>query len=160
MEIIFDNAIRSTNYNPGDDIKCYLDGTFTKEKAKAWTMRLEQVFNRGFWQGGYYLGKKLGEWAGVYGSKSTTQKILLGRISHYFPKPEIAECKIETNEVSLGDKLLITGPTTGVLYVTPEEIRCEEKSVKHAKKGDVITFKVPERVRTTDTIYVIKPKNT
>ncbi|MBT3817624.1 MAG: U32 family peptidase [Candidatus Magasanikbacteria bacterium] len=138
----------------------YLEGTFTKEKATAWSTKLEQVFNRGFWQGGYYLGKKLGDWAGVYGSKSTTQKILLGRISHYFPKPEIAECKIETNEVELGDKLLITGPTTGVLYVTPEEIRCEEESVKHAKKGDIITFKVPERVRTTDTIYVIKPKNT
>ncbi|MBU0661345.1 U32 family peptidase [Patescibacteria group bacterium] len=138
--------------------EAYLAGEFTKEKGQAWTTELETVFNRGFWQGGYYLGKKLGEWSGVYGSKTTTKKILLGRISHYFVKAQVAECTIETNEVDLGDKLLITGPTTGVLYVTPEEIRLDDTAVKHAKKEDVISFVVPERVRKTDKVYIIKNK--
>lgn len=131
------------------------EGTYTKEKIANWTKELESVYNRGFWHGGYYLGKQLGEWAGVYGSKATKEKIFVGVAENYFAKNNIGHFKIQTGEIKIGDELMITGPTTGVLKFKLESMQVNDKSVKSAKKGDDVTIPVPEKIRKNDKLLVI-----
>ncbi len=136
-------------------IESYLKGTYNEEKIKELTTKLETVFNRGFWHGGYYLGKKLGEWSGSYGSKATKKKIYLGRVKNYFQKNNVAECHLETNTLNIGDNILITGPTTGVVESKIEEIRVNDKENKEAIKGDIVTIPLKEKVRANDKLYKV-----
>lgn len=135
-------------------IEAVMDGTYNQEKVEAWTKELDQVFNRGFWQGGYYLGKKMSEWAASAGSQATKERIFLGKVTSYFRKPEVAEFKIETGELSVGDMVVIMGPTTGSLRVKIESLRVDGVDAQKAGKGDLITFPVPERVRENDKFFL------
>ena len=137
-------------------IRSYLEGTFTEEKKADWNTRLKTVFNRGFWNG-YYLGQRLGEWSKNYGSEATERKVYAGRGIKYFSNLGVAEFLIEAAEIKVGDKLLITGPTTGAMYVTLEEARVDLKPVDVVKKGVHVSFKVPGRVRPSDKLYRIVP---
>jgi putative protease len=148
-------------------VKCYkeairsvLDGTFTEEKKDQWDERLATVFNRGFWDG-YYQGQRLGEWNKNYGSNATERKVYVGKGVKYFSKLGVAEFSCEACEFSVGDKMLITGPTTGVMYVTVEEIHDDTHAVETAQKGTRVAFKVPGKVRPSDKLFKIvkeKPK--
>ncbi len=148
-------------------VKCYkeairsvLDGTFTEEKKDQWDERLATVFNRGFWDG-YYQGQRLGEWNKNYGSNATERKVYVGKGVKYFSKLGVAEFSCEACEFSVGDKMLITGPTTGVMYVTIEEIHDDTHAVETAQKGTRVAFKVPGKVRPSDKLFKIvkeKPK--
>lgn len=142
-------------------VKCYkeaiasvLDGTFTEEKKDRWDERLATVFNRGFWDG-YYQGQLLGEWNKNYGSNATERKVYVGKGVKYFSKLGVAEFTCEAAEFSVGDKMLITGPTTGVMYVTVEEIHDDTHSVQTAQKGTRVAFKVPGKVRPSDKLFKI-----
>ena len=137
-------------------IQSYLDGTFTEEKKTDWDTRLKTVFNRGFWNG-YYLGQRLGEWSKNYGSEATERKVYAGRGIKYFSNIGVAEFLIEATEIKVGDKLLITGPTTGAMYVDLEEARVALKPVDVVKKGVHVSFKVPDRIRPSDKLYRIVP---
>lgn len=136
-------------------INSVLDNTFTDEKKKIWNERLKTVFNRGFWNG-YYLGQRLGEWSKGYGSQATERKVYVGKGVRYFPKIGVGEFLIEACEISVGDKLLITGPTTGAMYVNPEEIRFDLQPVETAHKGQHVSFKVPAKIRPSDKLYKIE----
>jgi Collagenase and related proteases len=133
-------------------IKACLDGTFSEEKTKEWDERLKTVFNRGFWNG-YYLGQRLGEWSKNYGSEATERKVYVGKGIKYFSNIGVAEFLIEAGEIKTGDKLLITGPTTGALFLTLEDPRVDLKSVDIVKKGVHVSFKVPDKVRPSDKLY-------
>ena len=142
-------------------VKCYkeairsvLDGTFTEEKKDEWDERLATVFNRGFWDG-YYQGQRLGEWNKNYGSNATERKVYVGKGVKYFSKLGVAEFSCEACEFSVGDKMLITGPTTGVMYVTVEEIHDDTHAVETAQKGTRVAFKVPGKVRPSDKLFKI-----
>ena len=135
-------------------IQAYLDGSFSEEKKDAWDERLKTVFNRGFWNG-YYLGQRLGEWSRNYGSEATERKVYAGRGIKYFSNLGVAEFLIEASGIKVGDKLLITGPTTGVLYITLEEARVDLKPVDVVHKGEHVSFKVPQRIRPSDKLYRI-----
>ena len=133
-------------------IHSYLDGTFSKEKISEWDERLKTVFNRGFWNG-YYLGQRLGEWSRNYGSEATERKVYVGKGIKYFSNIGVAEFLVEASEFKVGDKLLITGPTTGALFLTPDEARVNLKSVNLIKKGQHVSFKVPDKIRPSDKLY-------
>lgn len=142
-------------------VKCYreaiqsvLDGTFTEEKKDAWDERLATVFNRGFWDG-YYQGQTLGEWNKNYGSAATERKVYCAKGIKYFSKLGVAEFQVEASEFSVGDKLLITGPTTGVIYLDCTEIRYDLKPVDTALKGQRVSIPVPEKVRPSDKLFKI-----
>ncbi|MBN1646261.1 U32 family peptidase [Candidatus Woesearchaeota archaeon] len=139
-------------------VDSYVTGEYTTKKAKEWTTRLEEVFNRGFWHGGYYLGKKLGEWSGVYGSKATKKKEFVGIVKNYFSKAKVGEFDIQTGEIEVGDNALITGPTTGVLKFKVESIFIDEKPCQNAGKGSTATITVPEKVRKNDKLFLVKDK--
>jgi putative protease len=140
-------------------IKCYkeairsvLEGTFTEEKKDEWDSRLAAVFNRGFWDG-YYQGQTLGEWNTNYGSSATERKVYIGKGVKYFSKLGVAEFTVEASDLSVGDKLLITGPTTGVVYLDAEEIRLETDPVQTAPKGTHASIRVPVKVRPSDKLF-------
>ena len=137
-------------------IKAVLDGQFTEEKKDLWDERLASVFNRGFWDG-YYQGQTMGEWNKNYGSNATERKIYVGRGVKYFSKLGVAEFTCEAHEFSVGDKLLITGPTTGVMYVTVSEIRLELDPVQTAPKGTHVSIPVPDKVRPSDKLFKLVP---
>ena len=119
-----------------------------------WDERLKTVFNRGFWDG-YYLGQKLGEWSKNYGSSATEKKVYVAKGVRYFSKLGVAEFKMEAGSIHKGDKLLITGPTTGAIYLTASEIRYELEPVDEAIKGQSISIPVPEKVRPSDKLYIL-----
>jgi putative protease len=129
-----------------------LEGTFSQAKVKAWEKRLSQVFNRGFWDG-YYLGRELGEWSKGYGSKATKRKIYIGKGINYFSKLGVAEFLVESHEINVGDVILVTGPTTGVMELKVDEIQVEREPVKTATKGDHFSMLVPGIIRRSDKLY-------
>ena len=142
-------------------VECYreaidscLDGTFNEDKCKDWDARLATVFNRGFWDG-YYLGQRLGEWSKRYGSEATEKKVYAGKGIRHFSRLGVAEFLIEAAEISVGDKLLITGPTTGAVYLTLEEARVDLKPVTVVHKGEHVSIPVPVKVRPSDKLYRI-----
>lgn len=140
-------------------VECYkqaiqscLNGTFTEEKVQAWDNRLKTVFNRGFWNG-YYLGQRLGEWSKNYGSEATERKVYVGKAVKYFSNINVAEFLVEASEIKLGDKLLVTGPTTGALFSTLEEARVDLKPVEVVRKGEHFSMKFSEKIRPSDKLY-------
>lgn len=139
-------------------VECYreaiqsnIEDTFTDEKIAAWDERLKTVFNRGFWDG-YYLGQRLGEWSKNYGSEATERKIYVGKGVKYFSNIGVAEFLVEAAELNVGDKLLITGPTTGALFATLDEARVDLKSVDSVKKGEHFSMKL-DKIRPSDKLY-------
>ncbi len=135
-------------------IEAYYDNTYTKEKTVEWMERLERVFNRGFWSG-YYLGQELGQWNDAPGSKATTRKIYLGKGTNYFDKIKVAEFKIESFDLNVGDSVLITGPTTGAIETVVTELHTSNGAVETAKKGEHCAFKLDTPIRSSDKLYKI-----
>ncbi|MBQ2132130.1 MAG: U32 family peptidase, partial [Prevotella sp.] len=133
-------------------IASVLDGTFTEEKKDEWDRQLATVFNRGFWDG-YYQGQRLGEWNKNYGSNATEKKVLVGKVIKYFSKLSVAEVAVEATTFSVGDKLLITGPTTGALWLNADEIRYDLKPVETALQKQRVSIPVPEKVRPGDKLF-------
>jgi len=135
-------------------IDAYLDDSFDDKKIKDWTDRLSAVFNRGFWDG-YYLGQKMGEWSHKYGSRATKRKIYIGKTTNYFTKIKVAEFLIESYDLKLGDEILITGPTTGVVQTKVKEIRVDLKSTNIANKGALCSVAIDTLIRRSDKLYKI-----
>lgn len=142
-------------------VKCYReaidalkDGSYSDEMVDDWMERLNAVYNRGFWSG-YYLGQKLGEWSKQHGSQATKKKVYLGKGLHYFPKPKIGHFKMEALELKVGDTILITGPTTGVIELNVNELMIDSISVKKASKGEEFTMPVDQMIRPSDKLYKI-----
>ena len=140
-------------------VRCYkealqaaIEGRFTEENKNRWDEQLSRVFNRGFWDG-YYLGQRLGEWNAVYGSNATEKKVYVGRGVKYFSRLGVAEFVIEAAEINEGDRLCITGPTTGLIYLIADDMRYELQRVSTAQKGWHISIKVPEKVRPSDKLF-------
>ena len=143
-------------------VRCYkeaiqsvLDGTFTTERKDEWDERLARVFNRGFWDG-YYQGQLMGEWNKEYGSCATERKVYIGRGQKYFSRLGVAEFSVEANTFSVGDKMLITGPTTGVIYVTADEIHGDNGPVEVAQQGTRVSIAVPAKVRPSDKLFKLE----
>ena len=110
-------------------VEAIKNGEFTEEKVAAWTERLRSVYNRDFWDG-YYLGRKTGEWTQRYGSQATKTKVFVGTVTNFFGKINVAEIKMETQDLKVGDDIMIIGPTTGVYEDTVSEIRVDLKAVE------------------------------
>lgn len=128
------------------------DGTYGTKKITEWEGRLARVFNRGFWDG-YYMGQRLGEWSHFYGSVATEQKIYCGKITNFFTKLGVAEILVESSNLSKGDKLLVIGPSTGVVECTVEEIRVDDKPQDSVSKGIRCSIVSPTLLRRNDKVY-------
>ena len=135
-----------------------IDGTYSQARVRAWEKRLSRVFNRGFWDG-YYLGQKMGEWSAGYGSSASKRKIYIGKGMNYFSRLGVAEFLVESNEIHVGDEILVTGPTTGVMELTVDEIQVEHEKVRKAARGEHFSMAVPWVVRRSDKLYKLVDAN-
>jgi putative protease len=126
-----------------------------KAQLDAWDARLSTVFNRGFWNG-YYQGQRLGEWTASYGSQATERKVYVGRGTKYYSRLGLGEFHIEATELHVGDKFLVTGPTTGALYGTIEEMHDDTNlPVEVARQGSNVSFRVEAKIRPSDKLFRI-----
>ena len=137
-------------YNEAIEACC--NGSYNEEMIADWDERLSKIFNRGFWNG-YYLGQRLGEWSSKYGSSATRVKHYVAKGIRYFSNIGVAEFQMESGELEVGDEIVITGPTTGALILTVDEIRVDLKPVNKTVKGERFSIKVPEKVRPSDRMY-------
>ena len=141
--------------------KCYREaidacfaGDYTPEKAIEWKERLATVFNRGFWDG-YYLGKTIGEWSNKYGSKATQRKVLIGKAVNYFKGKQVAVFLMESQSLSVGEEIIITGPTTGIIQVKIDELRVDDIPKEQVNKGDIFSIILDKKTRLSDKLYKI-----
>lgn len=144
-----------SSYRAAIDAVC--DGSYSTDKIAIWDERLREVFNRGFWDG-YYLGQRLGEWTPFAGSSAVREKEYIAHVVKYFSKIGIAEIEIESNALSVGDRILIIGPTTGSLDQEVTEIRYDLEPVVKATKGQRVSIPVQRKVRTNDRLYLFKER--
>ena len=135
-------------------IESVLDGTFTEEKKAAWDERLATVFNRGFWDG-YYQGQTMGEWNDQYGSLATEKKTLVGMVNKDFSKIGVGEIAVQASTFKKGDRLLITGPTTGAMYLDATEIHDDNGPIEETVQHTYVSVPVPGKVRPHDKVFRI-----
>lgn len=144
-------------------VECYneainsvVDGAYSETKIADWDERLGRIFNRGFWNG-YYLGQRIGEWTSKYGSSATRTKVYAAKGVRYFSNIGVAEFLMESGELKVGDEVVITGPTTGAIIMTVDEIRVDLKPVERAVRGDRFSIKVDQKIRPSDKLYRWEP---
>lgn len=135
-------------------IRAVLDGSFTEERKDAWDERLATVFNRGFWDG-YYQGQTMGEWNDSYGSLATERKVLVGKVTKYFSRLGVGEIAVQASTFKQGDKLLITGNTTGAMYLHATEIHGDNGVIPEAPQHTLVSVPVPDKVRPNDKVFRI-----
>ena len=135
-------------------VKAIQNGEFTEERVAEWTERLRSVYNRDFWDG-YYLGRKMGEWTQRYGSQATKTKIFVGTVTNFFGKINVAEIRMETQDLKVGDDIMIIGPTTGVYEDKVSEIRVDLKPVDSTEKGELCSIPAKDVVRRGDKVYKV-----
>lgn len=133
-------------------IEAICNGSYNAELVAGWDERLGRIFNRGFWNG-YYLGQRLGEWSGKYGSSATRVKHYTAKGVKYFSKLGVGEFLLEAGTLSVGDEVVVTGPTTGALIFEVTEIQVGCRSVQQAVKGDAFSIPVPAKIRPSDRLY-------
>ena len=146
-------------YRRAADAVC--EGRYSPELAAELKKELSEVFNRGFWDG-YYQGARLGEWSEVYGSKATRKKVYSGKITNWFGKIGVAEILVESAPLKTGDRILVMGPSTGVVEMDVPEIRVDLKPVSEAVKGEYCSIPVDAsllegcdgKLRRSDKVYI------
>lgn len=146
-------------YRRAADAVC--EGRYSPELAAELKKELSEVFNRGFWDG-YYQGARLGEWSEVYGSKATRKKVYSGKITNWFGKIGVAEILVESAPLKTGDRILVMGPSTGVVEMNVSEIRVDLKPVSEAVKGEYCSIPVDAsllegcdgKLRRSDKVYI------
>ncbi len=143
-------------YRRAADAVC--EGRYTAELAAELKKELSEVFNRGFWDG-YYQGARLGEWSEVYGSKATRRKVYSGKVTNWFARLGVAEILVESAPLKVGDRILVMGPSTGVVETTVKEIRVNLEPVQEAGKGVFCSVPVDlggqtAKLRRSDKVYI------
>ncbi len=136
-------------------IDLYYEKKLTVEKKKELLEELATVYNRGFSSGFYFDKPSSADYADIYGSKATTRKEYVGKIINYYKKSKIADILIETGSIKKEDKILIIGPTTGVVNLKISSLMVHDNESDTAGKGDRITLPCEDTVRPNDRVYGI-----
>ena len=134
------------------------EGTVNEDLVKELTTELKQVYNKDF-STGFFVDYPHHQRADSYGSKSSTQKVQIGKVSNYYKKISAAEFKVECDEINLGDKIAFIGPTTGYEEMIVSEIHDDSGKIKKAEKGTMITVKTDFLVRENDKVYLVKERS-
>ena len=144
-------------------VKCYKDainairsGSYTPEHIAEWKEKLSSVYNRGFWEG-YYLGRKFGVWADTGGSKATQKKVYLGKGLRYYPNLKVAEFRLESGSLNVGDDVLLIGPLTGVVHQKVNAIHVDNTPTDSVEKGKAFAIPFKKRIRPSDKLYKLIP---
>ena len=133
------------------------DETFKPENFQPVEAGLAEVFNRGFWDGGYYCGEKMGEWAASAHSQATVKRVELGHVTNFFAKIGVVEFTLWQKELQPGCEILVEGPTTGAVQTHLEALRVNGKPADKDVKNDKVTFALPEKARRQDKVFLLQP---
>ncbi|MBI2665979.1 U32 family peptidase [Candidatus Woesearchaeota archaeon] len=161
-------------YRKAIDILCFYEDrnskNFNKEQkeersSKKWNekvidrllKRVKEVYNKGF-STGFFVDYPYHELSDAYGSKATSEKILLGKVNNYYKKNSIVEFKVESVDLFTGDKIAFIGGTTGYVEMKVKDMHNDSGKIQKAQKGEIITIKTTELVRENDKIYLIKDR--
>ena len=90
-------------------------------------------------------------------TRATERKVYVGRGVRYYSKLQVAEFKIEAAPLSVGDRILVTGPTTGALEAEVSEIRFDLQPVPTAKQGQRVSIPIDRKVRASDKLFKLVP---
>ncbi len=140
-------------------LKLIAQNKFTAKNKLKLLQELEKVYNRGFSTNFFLATPTNNSWTTMYGSIATETKLRLGKVTNYFPKAKVAAILIQENELREKDEICFIGPTTGYYKTTVAELKINNSEVKTAKINDEVSFKINQKIRISDTVYVIKKKN-
>jgi len=138
-------------------VDAWFANEYNQENIDKWNSRLSKVYNRGFWDG-YYMGRTLGEWTEDYGNQASERKVYIGKVTNFFGNISVAEIKIESHELRIGEEIKIIGATTGVYEDIVNEIRLELNAVEEVHKGDLCSIKTKSLIRRGDKLYKVVKK--
>ena len=131
-----------------------LDKKLTKKEIEEGIKELEKVYNRGFSSGFYLKRPTSDDFAKIEHSAAKEKKHLIGKVTHYFPKVEVAAIRI-VSDLKVGDKIVVIGNETGVIHSKVERLEINKKQIQKAKKGQDVALKLP-LVKKNDEVYVVK----
>lgn len=136
-------------------IDLHWEGKLTNEIKTEMNNELSKVYNRGF-STGFYFGMPGEEsYADKYGSRATTRKVYVGKVLNYFGNKKIAHVRLIAAGMSKDDNLYIIGKSTGVVETKINSMMKDDNFVESAEKGDEVTFKCEEKIRSNDQVYKI-----
>ncbi|TLZ51811.1 MAG: translation elongation factor-like protein [Methanobacteriota archaeon] len=82
------------------------------------------------------------------------EKVKVGQVFHFFPKPMVAAIHVTDAVVKPGDTLLFQGPSTNFDQVV-DSLEIDKAKVPEAKPGQSVGIKVRDRARPGDLVYKI-----
>lgn len=139
-------------------VDAYYNKTFTKEKVDAWKKELSEVYNRGF-STGFYFGEPGSE--GISYNKadnvSKYEKVLVGHVTHYYPKIGVALINLKHEGLKLDENIQIEGDKTFIEQKV-ESMEMDNKEIKKARKGEEIAIQVKEKVFNNDNVFILKER--
>jgi UPF0176 protein len=91
----------------------------------------------------------------VKGPRARVKKTLIGKGEHYYPKAQVGQFTIEHGELKIGDRILISGPSTGEQQLIVAALRVNGREGSVATAGDKVTFNLPFRIRLSDKLFKI-----
>jgi len=130
-----------------------LEGSFNETLRWKLIEMVSKVYHRD-WDSGFYFGAPA---FGINRSKATEHKVYIGVVEKYYPRIGVAEVKVETGELKVGDTVHIIGKKTGLVRQKVESMQIDRQPVSHVKAPTRIGLKVKERVREGDKVFLIKP---
>ena len=81
---------------------------------------------------------------------------LIGVVSHYWGKVEVAGVEITDGELCVGDEIHIVGAHDDFTQKVAS-MQIEMQDIEKAKKGDSVGLKVVQKVHEHDKVYKIVP---
>jgi len=115
---------------------------------------LDRVYHRE-WDGGFYDGSA---GFGLNESVAKEEKIYVGKVTNFYARVSVAEVKLETGRLSVGDTLHFIGKTTGLVRERVTSIHLDGKPVQSVEAPAVVGVKVSERVRPGDKVFLVKER--
>ena len=129
--------------------------TFSEELSNQLIEQLREVYNKDY-STGFYVNYPHHERTNVHNSKATTEKVQIGKVSNFYPQKSVVEFKIESSEISMGEKLAFIGSTTGYYEEEITEMHDENGSIETAKQSTLVAVKLKQKVRENDKVFVIR----
>lgn len=136
-------------------IDSYFDKTIDDKKIEKWMEELSTVYNRGF-STGFYFGTPGKE--GISYDKadnvSSVRKMLVGYVTHYYPKVKSGSVSLNHLNLKVGDRIIVEGEHT-FIEQDVKSIQMNNKDVKLGKKGEEVAVVFNDIVRKNDKVFLI-----
>lgn len=83
-------------------------------------------------------------------------EVIVGRVTHYFPKVQVAAVELSADELRQGDTIRVLGATSNFTQVI-SSMEMNHTPVETVEPGDEVAIRVTERARVGDLVFRIMP---